>query len=130
MRQIVRTNQFKRDFKRILASGRNLAKFREAVGCLAEDRPLPVSFRDHPLTGNWNGFRECHLARIFHQVGWFAELRMRRFAQVGFGVDERTIRRIWRLAGVVRGTPSLVFLVPGTAPSDFRGSTGAYALHG
>ena len=62
MRQIVRTNQFKRDFKRILASGRNLAKFREAVGWLAEDRPLPVSFRDHPLTGNWNGFRECHLA--------------------------------------------------------------------
>jgi len=28
---------------------------------LANDRPLPESYRDHALTGNWQGFRECHV---------------------------------------------------------------------
>jgi mRNA interferase YafQ len=31
------------------------------VTALAEDRPLESARRDHALTGNWNGRRECHL---------------------------------------------------------------------
>ena len=62
MRAIVRTNQFKRDFKKAKRGNRNLKKLTEAVGMLANDETLPASFRDQALTGNWSGFRECHLA--------------------------------------------------------------------
>jgi mRNA interferase YafQ len=62
MREIVRTTQFKRDFKRVIGSGRNLARFTEALRHLVLDEPMPASFRDHALTGNWSGYRDCHLA--------------------------------------------------------------------
>ena len=28
---------------------------------LAADVALPAAHRDHPLTGDWKGFRDCHL---------------------------------------------------------------------
>ncbi len=32
-----------------------------AIALLAEDQPLPERNRDHPLTGEWDDHRECHL---------------------------------------------------------------------
>jgi addiction module RelE/StbE family toxin len=32
-----------------------------AVSLLAKNQPLPVSNYDHPLVGEWAGYRECHL---------------------------------------------------------------------
>ena len=29
---------------------------------LARGETLPASYRDHALTGNWKGHRECHIA--------------------------------------------------------------------
>jgi mRNA interferase YafQ len=29
---------------------------------LAENGHLPPQYRDHPLTGNWAGHRDCHIA--------------------------------------------------------------------
>jgi mRNA interferase YafQ len=64
MRTIERTNQFKRDFKR-LSKGPDANSLRpklaEAVNMLAHDLPLPVSLRDHALTGNWKDHRDCHI---------------------------------------------------------------------
>jgi mRNA interferase YafQ len=31
------------------------------ISLLAEDKPLPVRNRDHPLGGEWRDHRECHL---------------------------------------------------------------------
>jgi len=31
------------------------------INMLANDEPLPAKHRDHALTGNWDGFRECHI---------------------------------------------------------------------
>ncbi len=62
MREIVRTSQFKRDFKRVKKSGLDLAKLTEVIRLLANDLPLPANLRDHALKGNWKDFRECHLA--------------------------------------------------------------------
>ena len=28
---------------------------------LAEDKPLDPRHRDHPLSGPWEGYRDCHL---------------------------------------------------------------------
>ncbi|OGT39949.1 MAG: hypothetical protein A3E81_02195 [Gammaproteobacteria bacterium RIFCSPHIGHO2_12_FULL_36_30] len=62
VREIVRSTQFKRDFKKISASGRySVSDFLEVVNLLAHDIPLPQKNRDHALTGEWKGFRECHI---------------------------------------------------------------------
>jgi mRNA interferase YafQ len=32
----------------------------QVVNLLAVDAPLPPTYRDHPLTGEWSGYRDCH----------------------------------------------------------------------
>jgi mRNA interferase YafQ len=34
----------------------------EAVFKLADGIPLPPRMKDHPLKGDWSGYRDCHLA--------------------------------------------------------------------
>ena len=65
MRTIERSSAFKRDFKRVKASPRHSkdadSLILAAVSLLATDQPLPESNYDHPLVGEWAGYRECHL---------------------------------------------------------------------
>jgi mRNA interferase YafQ len=64
MRTIEWTNQFKRDYRRIKATPhyKNIDSILEPVtDLLANDKPLPPKHEDHPLSGPWVGFRECHL---------------------------------------------------------------------
>lgn len=64
MRRIERTNQFKRDFKReVKGRGRTILE-RDLVPVLqtlACDESLDPRHRDHPLIGNWNDHRDCHI---------------------------------------------------------------------
>ncbi|GEM_PF-2911266 len=54
MRKIIETTQFKRDFKKIAASGRyNADDFFVVVDMLAHDKSLPHKFRDHALIGSY-----------------------------------------------------------------------------
>ncbi len=62
-RELRETSQFKSDKKRIQRSGRcDWEKMRDVVRALMNDRPLPVHNRDHALTGEYAGTRECHVA--------------------------------------------------------------------
>ncbi len=64
MRTIERSSAFKRDYKRVKATPkhRNLdALLTAAIALLMVDQTLPESNRDHALSGNWSGYRECHL---------------------------------------------------------------------
>jgi mRNA interferase YafQ len=65
MLKIVYERQFKKEFKRLQQTGRNLACFREAIQYLQEGISLPEHCRDHQLGGDWNGFKECHLGGDF-----------------------------------------------------------------
>ena len=58
---VIWTTQFKRDFKK--ASKRNLPieLLDDIIRKLAEGEKLPEKNRDHALSGNWVGFRECHI---------------------------------------------------------------------
>ncbi len=58
MRKIEWTNAFKRDFKR---HGTFESAFIEAWYKLSVDEPLPERYVDHALSGNWKGFRDCHI---------------------------------------------------------------------
>ena len=41
--------------------GYNLDLLDEAMQMLAEGKPLPARMRDHPLVGDYAGYRECHI---------------------------------------------------------------------
>lgn len=64
MRTTNRTNQFKKDYKRE-RRGRHGSilgdLLRDVLGLLLNGEPLSPRYRDHPLTGDWKDFRDCHL---------------------------------------------------------------------
>ncbi len=53
---------FKKDFKRIKKRGYDISRLEKVIELLSNEVPLPEQFKDHNLTGNYNGFRECHIA--------------------------------------------------------------------
>ena len=57
----VRSTQFKRDVRRMQRRGKDLTKLRQPLAMLARQAPLPARYRDHPLRGNWRGYREFHI---------------------------------------------------------------------
>ena len=61
MLNIVLSNRFKKDLKTISKRNDNLDLLDEVVSTLAEQKPLPEKNKDHPLTGDFIGFRECHI---------------------------------------------------------------------
>ena len=56
------TNQFKKDLKTVQKRGYNLNLLTEVIQLLADGQKLPEKNRDHSLTGNFAGCRECHIA--------------------------------------------------------------------
>jgi mRNA interferase YafQ len=64
MRAIESATAFRKDLKKLKArpDHRNLDELLEAVlEMLATDKPLPPKNRDHPLSGPYQGFRDCHI---------------------------------------------------------------------
>jgi len=62
MREVIPTSAFRRDHKRLSASGRrDMEALKSIVRLLALDAPLGHQLRDHALTGTWKDHRECHL---------------------------------------------------------------------
>lgn len=61
MIDIVLSNQFKKDLKLAAKRNYNLKLLSEIVNKLANFEPLPEKNHDHSLSGNYIGFRECHI---------------------------------------------------------------------
>ena len=64
MRTIEYTRQFKRDYQReTRGPHRNTLEtvFPQLLAALSHGRPLSAKYRDHPLTGEWKDFRDCHI---------------------------------------------------------------------
>ena len=61
MKSIRRSTQFKKDYKRIKKSCKNIAELRQVINKLANDEDLEPKYRDHALVGNYSGCRECHI---------------------------------------------------------------------
>ena len=55
------TTQFKNDFKLAKKRGLKMELLREVITVLAMGETLPENNKDHALTGNWIGHRECHI---------------------------------------------------------------------
>lgn len=61
MLKIVSTNRFNRDLKLAARRGYRMELLEEVVDQLAARHPLDPKYKDHVLTGNYSGFRECHI---------------------------------------------------------------------
>ncbi|WP_307755747.1 type II toxin-antitoxin system mRNA interferase toxin, RelE/StbE family [uncultured Cloacibacillus sp.] len=56
------TSRFKKEAKRAEKQGKNMALLKTTAALLSSGESLPPKFKDHALTGNWEGYRECHLS--------------------------------------------------------------------
>ncbi|MFZ0604200.1 MAG: type II toxin-antitoxin system YafQ family toxin [Roseiarcus sp.] len=57
----VRSGQFRRDVKRAEKRGKDLSKLRLILELLIAGRELPAIYKDHPLKGDWKGYRDVHV---------------------------------------------------------------------
>jgi len=55
------TSQFKKDLRLAKKQNKDLDKLFEIVNTLAEGHALEAKYRDHELSGNYKGVRECHV---------------------------------------------------------------------
>lgn len=61
MRTIEFHTKFKKDYKRIIKRGYDAQKFKTVIALLEEEKLLPTQYKDHALSGNYAGCRECHI---------------------------------------------------------------------
>lgn len=61
MKQLVRSNRFKRDYKLAIKRQLNLEKLHNIIRLLANDESLPDRCNPHRLKGNYYGHWECHI---------------------------------------------------------------------
>ena len=61
MRTPVRSGQFRRDVKRAEKRGKNTTRLRELLALLLGGEALPERYKDHPLKGDWKGYRDAHV---------------------------------------------------------------------
>ena len=61
MYKIMATGKFKKDLKIMIKRGYNLKLLDDIVTKLANGEQLPVKNKDHNLSGNYVGKRECHI---------------------------------------------------------------------
>jgi mRNA interferase YafQ len=61
------TRSFLKDWERLSRSGRyDMNRLKEAMLLLiANEGPFGPEWRDHPLGGEWEGYRDCHIGGDF-----------------------------------------------------------------
>lgn len=58
---VIFTPNFKRDYKLMQKRGYKIELLKDVITKLASGETLPEKNRDHALTGNYKGCRECHI---------------------------------------------------------------------
>ena len=61
LRRVRSTSKFRKELSQSKKQGKDIALAEKIITMLANDEPLPPKHRDHALSGNWEGFRECHI---------------------------------------------------------------------
>lgn len=57
--KIATTRRFDKEYANLPPADRELAK--QVINRLAKDEVLEPKYRDHPLKGDYAGFRDCHV---------------------------------------------------------------------
>lgn len=67
------TSQFKKDLKRYKHKSHILDKLEVILGLLRDGLPIPEENRPHLLTGNYQGYMECHVESDTLLIWWDKE---------------------------------------------------------
>ncbi len=55
------TTQFKKDYKRVKKQRKDIEKLKLIINQLQQNKKLEPRYCDHSLSGNWKGYRDCHI---------------------------------------------------------------------
>lgn len=53
--------KFQKDLKRIQKRGYDITLLKDVLNLLVNGKVLPIKYKDHNLSGNFKGCRECHI---------------------------------------------------------------------
>ena len=59
--RVVWTNRFKKDYKTAIKRGLDIKKLDDVITILATGKAPLSKQKDHALSGDYAGFRECHI---------------------------------------------------------------------
>ena len=59
--QVAMTKEFRKDIKKLAPNQLCSPQFSEVMYLLQRDLTLPENYLDHPLKGQMNGYRDCHI---------------------------------------------------------------------
>ena len=55
------TIKFRKDYKKMKKQGKDMSLLESVIDDLLDEKVLDEKYQDHPLVGNYIGFRECHI---------------------------------------------------------------------
>jgi len=55
------STRFRRNRRLLIKRGYDMSKLEITIDLLLQDDPMPPEYRNHPLKGNYVGYRECHV---------------------------------------------------------------------
>ena len=59
--EVVKLKRFSKSLKKMLRQGKDIRKLEAVVSILARGETLPVKYKDHALSGDLAGLRDCHI---------------------------------------------------------------------
>lgn len=77
------TSQFKKDIKRYKHKPETIHKLEEILNMLLHGLSIPKEHRPHPLTGNYNGYMECHVESDTLLIWWDKETGIIKLVRFG-----------------------------------------------
>jgi len=59
--ELKKTSQFRKDLRRMVKRGVDIDLLENIIQTLRQQKQLATKYHDHELTGEFAGFRECHI---------------------------------------------------------------------
>ncbi len=56
------SSQFKKDYKKVQKQNKDIRKLKSIIEALISEQELDEKYLDHPLSGEWKKYRECHIS--------------------------------------------------------------------
>ena len=92
MREAEYSGQFKRDVKQAQRRGKDMDKLKTLLGLLIAGVELPGRYEDHPLKGDWRGFRDA----ISSRIGYYYT----KSTETWFGLKEQDAMPIYLMSNI------------------------------
>lgn len=70
MKKLKASSQYKKDYKRFKNNPKKIEKLNCILKKLSNEEPIPEEYHPHILSGNYNGYMECHIETYFLLI-WF-----------------------------------------------------------